>query len=348
MAHTALLERTGSLPETGTDEPARKKKWEQVALALFIAIPFAALAAAVPLIWGRGLSWRDAVIALAMYAITGHGVTVGFHRYFTHHAFKAPGWLRATFAICGMMAVQGPVIDWVAAHRRHHRFSDRVGDPHSPWRYGRSLRALTKGFAYAHLGWLLDREQTTSPQKYCPDLCRDPAVRRLSDAFPAWVALSMLAPPLAGGVWSWSWQGALSAFFWGSLVRVAVLHHVTFAINSVCHITGRTPFESKDESRNVWWLALPSMGESWHNFHHAEPLSARHGVGRFEIDTSAAVIRLLEHLHWIHDVRWPDQGVVDRRRIAARPAGRPTSRAGTSSRSRSSLAGHTAEVYRSN
>jgi len=318
MAHTVLLERAGSPPGPGTDVQGQKKRWEVVALAFFIAIPFAALVAAIPVAWGWGLSWRDAVIALTMYAITGHGVTVGFHRHFTHHAFKAPAWLRATFAVCGMMAVQGSVIDWVAAHRRHHRFSDRPGDPHSPWRYGRSLKALTKGFSYAHLGWLFDRQQTTSPEKYCPDLYHDPAIRRLSDAFPAWVALSMLVPPLAGGLWSWSWRGALTAFFWGSLVRVAVLHHVTFAINSVCHIAGRTPFESKDESRNVWWLALPSMGESWHNFHHSEPLSARHGVGRFEIDTSAAVIRLLEFLHLAQDVRWPDEAVIERHRKAVK------------------------------
>lgn len=300
----------------GTPSEALKKKtWEQVALGLFIAVPFAALVAAVPLAWGWGLSWRDLVIAVTMYAITGHGVTVGFHRHFAHHAFKAPGWLRAMLAICGMMAVQGSVIDWVAAHRRHHRFSDRAGDPHSPWRYGHTLKAVAKGFAYAHLGWLFDRQQVTSAKKFASDLCRDPSIERLSRAFPAWVALSMLLPPLVGGLWSWSWQGATTAFFWGSLVRVAALHHVTFAINSVCHLVGRAPYRARDESRNVWWLALPSMGESWHNFHHAEPSSARHGVGPFEIDTSAIVISVMERLHWIWEVRWPDQAVVARRRL---------------------------------
>jgi stearoyl-CoA desaturase (delta-9 desaturase) len=292
-----------------------KKTWEQVALALFIVVPFGAVVAAVPLAWGWGVSWRDGVIALSMYAITGHGVTVGFHRHFTHHAFKAPGWIRAVLAICGMMAIQGPVIRWVADHRRHHRFTDRDGDPHSPWRYGTSVRALAKGFMYAHLIWLFHPEQT-SDEKFAPDLCRDPTIRRLSDAFPVWVALSMLLPPIVGGLWSRSWQGALSAFFWGSLVRVAALHHVTFAINSVCHVTGRAPYRTRDESRNVWWLALLSMGESWHNFHHAEPTSARHGVGAFEIDTSAAVIRVMERLHWAQDVRWPDPGTIGRRRLA--------------------------------
>jgi stearoyl-CoA desaturase (delta-9 desaturase) len=154
-----------------------------------------------------------------------------------------------------------------------------------------------------------------SENKFAPDLCEDATLRRLSNAFPAWVALSMLIPPLVGGLWSWSWQGAVAAFFWGSLVRVAALHHVTFAINSVCHITGRTPFKTKDHSRNVWWLALPSMGESWHNFHHSEPTSARHGVGRFEIDTSAVIIRAMERLHLVCDVRWPDRETIARRRV---------------------------------
>jgi stearoyl-CoA desaturase (delta-9 desaturase) len=298
----------------GVEEPELKKLWEQVALGLFIGVPFLAVLGAIPLLWGRGLSWHDVVIAAVMYAITGHGITVGFHRHFTHHAFRAPRWLRVVLAVCGSMAIQGPVIRWVADHRKHHRFSDREGDPHSPWRYGRNFRALTKGFFYSHVGWLFDSEQT-SEQKYAPDLCRDRAINRVSKAFPAWVVASMLLPPLVGGLWAWSWQGALTAFFWGSLVRVALLHHVTFSINSICHMTGRKPYKTKDDSGNVWWLALPSMGEAWHNFHHAEPTSARHGVGRFEIDTSALVILTMEKLHWITDVRWPDASTIDRRRV---------------------------------
>lgn len=316
MNQAQVLERT--TPPVGGEaggEPVRKKMWEQVALAMFIVIPFAAVGAAIPVAWGWGLSWRDVVIAVTIYAITGHGVTVGFHRHFTHHAFSAAPWLRAVLAVCGMMAVEGPVITWVADHRRHHRFSDREGDPHSPWRYGHSSKALLKGFAYAHLGWLFDFQQTDE-KKFAPDLWNDRTIRRLSRYFPSWVALSMLVPPFVGGMWSWSWQGAATAFFWGSLVRVAVLHHVTFAINSVCHITGRAPFKTKDHSRNVWWLAIPSMGESWHNFHHSQPSSARHGVGRFEFDTSAALIRGLERLGWVRDVRWPDHATVSRRRIS--------------------------------
>jgi len=255
-----------------------------------------------------------------MYFVSGHGVTIGFHRYFTHRAFRAKRWLRVLLAVAGSMAIQGPVIQWVADHRKHHRFSDREGDPHSPWRYGDNAWALTKGFFYSHVGWLFDWEKT-SERRYAPELQADRAIRFVSSSFPLWVAVSMLIPPLVGGLWAWSWKGALTAFFWGSLVRVALLHHVTFAINSVCHIKGRRPFKTRDRSQNVWWLALPSMGESWHNFHHADPTSARHGVRRMEIDTSAALIRLMEKLRWVKDVRWPDANLVAHRRIGVEPAG---------------------------
>lgn len=297
------------------DGTRQKQMFDQVALAVFLIVPFASLVAAVPLLWGRGLGWRDVAIAVVMYAVTGHGITVGFHRHFTHHSFRAGRWLRVVLAVCGSMAIQGPIIQWVADHRRHHRFSDRDGDPHSPWRYGRGLAALTKGFFYSHIGWMFEWEQT-SQTKYAPDLCADRAVKRVSQLFPLWVTVSMLLPPLVGGLWSWSWQGAWWAFFWGSLVRVGLLYHVTFAINSVCHLSGRRPYRTKDRSGNVWWLAPLSMGESWHNFHHAEPTSARHGVGRLQLDTSAIIIRTLERLRLVSEVRWPDLAMRTRRRVA--------------------------------
>ena len=303
------------------DLAGRKTMFEQVTLSLFIVIPFLAVLAAIPIMWAWGLlTWRDATIAIVMYAITGHGVTVGFHRYFTHRAFRAKQWVRVTLAVAGSMAIQGSVIQWVSDHRKHHRFSDREGDPHSPWRYGNSVRALAKGFMYAHVGWLFDWEKT-SEKRYAPELLADKAIRRVSRTFPIWVAVSMLIPPLVGGLWSWSWMGALTAFFWGSLVRVALLHHVTFSINSVCHITGRRPFKTRDRSQNVWWLAIPSMGESWHNFHHAEPTSARPRVRFMEIDTSAIVIKAMEKLRWVQDVRWPDAAIIARRRLAAGTSG---------------------------
>lgn len=295
-------------------DPAPKGKGEQIMLALFIALPFAALVAAVPLAWGWGLSWRDLVISLVMYVLSGLGITVGFHRYFTHGSFRANRALKVGLAVAGSLAIQGPVIRWVADHRRHHAFSDREGDPHSPWRYGESVGALTKGLLFAHIGWLFDVEQT-NPRKFTPDLLKDPDVARVSRAFPALVAASLLAPALLGGLVSWSWQGALTAFFWASLVRVSLLHHVTWSINSICHAVGAHPFNSRDRSGNVWWLAVLSFGESWHNLHHADPTCARHGVLRGQVDISARMIWLFERFGWAGQVRWPKAERLGSRRV---------------------------------
>ncbi len=304
-----------SQPVAETADLVDRKSWtQQILLTVFLVLPFAAVVAAVPVAWGWGLSWRDVTIALVMYAVSGLGITVGFHRYLTHRSFAAGRPVRVALAIAGSLALESAPTQWVADHRRHHRFSDKEGDPHSPWRYGTGFRALSKGFFYSHVGWLYDWEKTDEI-KYAPELVADPDVSFISRTFSTWVAVSLLLPPLVGGLVGWSWQAAVTAFFWGSLVRICVLHHVTFAINSVCHITGRRPFRTRDHSQNVWWLALLSFGESWHNFHHAEPTSARHGVRRLEIDTSAMLIKAMEKLRWVTDVRWPDQATIARRRV---------------------------------
>jgi stearoyl-CoA desaturase (delta-9 desaturase) len=281
-----------------------QSRTEQIVLGVFIIVPFLAVVAAIPIAWGGWLSWTDVAITLVMYAISGHGVTVGFHRLFTHKSFKPSRPVKIALAIAGSMAVQGPVVRWVADHRKHHKFSDRDGDPHSPWRYGNDIKALTKGFLYAHMMWLFNPEQTPQ-RKYAPDLMKDRDIVKISRQFPLWVFISLGLPPLAGGLLTMSWQGALTAFFWGSLVRVSLLHHVTWSINSICHTIGDRPFVSRDKSANVWWLAIPSMGESWHNLHHADPTCARHGVMRGQLDTSARIIWALEKLGWVYDVRWP-------------------------------------------
>jgi stearoyl-CoA desaturase (delta-9 desaturase) len=287
---------------------------EQVLLALFVGVPFAALLVAVPLAWGRALGWSDVVITLAAYVISGLGVTVGFHRYFTHGAFKAVRPLRIALAVAGSLSIEGSIIQWVADHRRHHKYADKEGDPHSPWRFGNDWKALTKGLLYAHMGWMFAAERT-SPSRFAPDLIADHDIARVSRAFPRLVAVSLLMPPLVGGLWTMSWQGALTAFFWGSLVRVALLHHVTWSINSICHTFGKEPFEARDKSRNVAWLAILSFGESWHNLHHADPTCARHGVLRGQVDPSARVIWMLEKARWAYDVRWPtEQRLAARRR----------------------------------
>ena len=315
---TATPNRTAAPTVPGVDptESEQKRTGEQVALALFIAVPFLALLAAIPVAWGWGLGWHDVLIAVVMYAISGHGVTVGYHRHFTHGSFKAKRGLKVALAVAGSLAIEGPVVRWVADHRRHHAFSDREGDPHSPWRYGETVPALIKGLWWAHTGWLFDVEQTPRG-KYAPDLMADKDLRKVDRAFPWLVVASMLLPPLVGGLWSMSWQGALTAFFWGSLVRVALLHHVTWSINSICHTIGERPFRSRDKSGNVWWLAFLSMGESWHNLHHADPTCARHGVEKGQIDSSARIIWLFEKLGWAHDIRWPKAQRIDARRVAA-------------------------------
>jgi stearoyl-CoA desaturase (delta-9 desaturase) len=303
-------------PGGDTPQAERKGKGEQITLGLFIGVPFLALLAAIPVAWGWGLGWHDVVIAVVMYLVAGHGITVGYHRYFTHGSFKASRGLKVALAVAGSLAIEGPVVRWVADHRRHHAFSDREGDPHSPWRYGETIPALAKGFWWAHTGWLFDVEQTPR-KKYAPDLIADPDLQRVDRAFPWIVATSLLLPPVVGGLWSLSWQGALTAFFWASLVRVSLLHHVTWSINSICHTLGERPFRSRDKSGNVWWLAVLSLGESWHNLHHADPTCARHGVEKGQVDSSARVIRLFEKLGWATDVRWPQAKRIDARRLAA-------------------------------
>ena len=281
-----------------------KKPWEQTALVLFVVIPFLAVLASGFVLWGRGLGWSDVVIAVGMFAIAGHGVTVGFHRYFTHGSFKAKRPLKIALAVAGSLAVQGPVIRWVADHRCHHAFSDKPGDPHSPHEYGDGFKAQIKGLWHAHMGWLFVSEQT-SLERFAPDLLADKDLVAIHRKFPQLVAVSLIVPALLGLALTQSVGGTLTAFFWGSLVRVFVLHHVTWSINSLCHTFGNRPFKTRDKSTNFWPLAIISMGESWHNLHHADPTAARHGVDRGQLDTTARTIWFFEKCGWAYDVRWP-------------------------------------------
>ncbi|MFC7661059.1 fatty acid desaturase [Pseudonocardia benzenivorans] len=269
----------------------------------FTLLPMLALVAAVPLAWGWGLSWLDVGLAVGFYFLSGLGVTAGFHRLFTHRSFKARRGLRSGLAVAGSLAMQGDVITWVADHRRHHAFTDKAGDPHSPWLYGTTSAALAKGFFHSHLGWLFARDRTNA-ERFAPDLLADPDVARISRLFPLWTVISLLAPALIGGFATLSWWGALTAFFWAGLVRVAVLHHVTWSINSICHMIGDRPWDAPGRATNVWPLAILSMGESWHNLHHADPTCARHGIGRgqnvwrFVLDDLAArcAVVLFDHV----------------------------------------------------
>jgi stearoyl-CoA desaturase (delta-9 desaturase) len=277
---------------------------QNAVVKLFVIIPFLAVLAAAPFAWGWGLSAVDIGLAVFFYFLTLAGTTVGFHRYFTHRSFKVHRPLRIGLAIVGSMAFQGPVITWVADHRRHHAFTDKEGDPHSPWLFGTTPAAVARGLWHSHIGWMLHHERT-NPARFAPDLLADPDIVRVNRQFPGWTALSLIAPAVLGGLLSWSWWGALTAFFWAGLVRIGVLHHITWSVNSICHMIGTRPWTVRDRSTNFWPLAVATMGESWHNLHHADPTCARHGVGRGQIDMSARVIAIFERLGWAHDVRWP-------------------------------------------
>lgn len=289
---------------------------ELVTIRAFLLIPFLALVAAVPLMWGWGVGWADLTIAAVFFTVSTLGITVGYHRHFTHGAFKANRPLRIALAIMGAMAAQGSVIGWVADHRRHHAFSDRDGDPHSPWLFGTSPAALARGFWHAHMGWLFGRDRTNI-DRFAPDLAADPDIRMVDRLFPLWVSLSVLLPAVLGGVITLSWSGALTGFLWAGLARVAFQHHVTWSVNSICHMIGDRPYQSRDRSANFWPLAILSMGESWHNSHHADPTSARHGVRRGQIDISARLIWMFEKLGWATHVRWPTPQRLARLAVSA-------------------------------
>ena len=313
-------------PPVRTEQPGEppqvdiRPMYEQVLLYVFVLGPIAAVAlgAALAATTSFGPTWVDLGIAFVLYCVSGLGITCGYHRYFTHGGFKSNRALKIGLALAGSLAVQGPLIRWVADHRRHHAFTDREGDPHSPWRFGSGPRALAKGLWWSHTGWLFDREQTNK-ERYAPDLCADPDLQRVHKLFPVMTFVTFAVPMLAGGLITMSWHGALSALLWAGGVRVFLLHHVTWSINSICHVFGDRPFATREHDRasNVWPLAILSFGESWHNLHHADPTSARHGVDRGQIDLTAGLIRGFERAGWACDVRWPKADRLAKKRVSS-------------------------------
>jgi stearoyl-CoA desaturase (delta-9 desaturase) len=254
-------------------------------------------------VWNSVLHWSDVAVFIICYGLTGLGVTVGFHRHLTHRSFKAKRWLRGLLAILGSVAIEGPVISWVADHRKHHTYSDQEGDPHSPHvGHGGGLRGALKGLAHAHVGWLFIHTHRGARKRYARDLIEDPVISFVDRTFLVWVFAGFLAAFGLGYVIGGTLDAALTGLLWGAGVRMLVVHHVTYSINSLCHFFGRQRFPTDDESRNLLWLALPTFGESWHNNHHAFPTSAFHGLKRWEIDPSALVIRGLERLGLVWDV----------------------------------------------
>ncbi len=260
-----------------------------------VVLPFVATIVAIVLLWNSLVSPADLVIAAVMYLLTAVGITVGFHRLLTHRSFQTAKPTEYVFAILGSMAVQGPAISWVADHRKHHAHTDEEGDPHSPHvGVDGGARGVFSGLWHAHTGWLMSTQGRADWKRYAPDLYEDRGMRFISRHFVALVYLSLAIPALAGFLITGTLLGALTGLLWGGLVRIFFVHHVTWSVNSVCHFLGSRRFDTDDHSTNVFWLALPSLGESWHHNHHAFPRSAVHGLKRWEPDPSAFIISVLE------------------------------------------------------
>jgi stearoyl-CoA desaturase (delta-9 desaturase) len=301
------LEALSASDPSGDGPPPRVHASQKVITSAIVAGPALALGLAVWWLWGGVVNLTDVLIALALYVVTGFGITIGFHRLFTHRGFAPNRALKIVLAVAGSMAVEGSVTSWVATHRRHHMFSDQAGDPHSPHRYGSRGTALLKGLAFSHVGWLFTSD-VSSAERYAPDMLRDRDLQRIGKLFPL-LALASLAIPFGiGYAISGSWVGALMALVWAGLVRMALLHHVTWSVNSLCHTFGRRSDGTSDRSTNLWPLAVLSLGDNWHNVHHAHPAWARHGAHRGMVDPSAWMIRRFEQWGWASRVRWPVPG----------------------------------------
>ena len=290
-------------PRLDDVEPCAHETRDRIATGTITVLPFICLGIVAWQLWQSLLGWSDIVVFAIMYVVTALGITVGFHRLFTHRAFKTGPTVRAILAVLGSAAIEGPVISWVADHRKHHAFSDRPGDPHSPHvDHGVGWRGALKGLLHAHVGWLFLHTHRGRRTRYAPDLLADPVVSRIDRTFLVW-ALGGLAAAFGLGVAIGGTVGAgLTALLWGGGVRMLVVHHVTYSINSLCHFFGRQRFKTPDESRNLAWLSFFTFGEAWHNNHHAFPTSFRHGMTRWQFDPSAGVIWLLEKCGLAWDV----------------------------------------------
>lgn len=295
---------------------------------LAVVIPILGVIAAIGLLWGVAFNWLYLAILLGMYLASAVGITVGYHRLFTHKSFKTPKAIEILFAALGSMAVEGPVLQWVATHRKHHQHSDRDDDPHSPHTHGDGAWGTIRGMFHAHVGWILACKSFKSVQdgfatvpeglaRYVKDLEQDRWCRFMSKTFPLWVAIGLLIPAVLGGLLTMSWTGALLGFIWGGLVRVFLLHHVTWSINSVCHIWGTQPFDSHDHSKNNAIFGVLALGEGWHNNHHAFPTSARHGLRWWEVDASYLLILAMSKVGLASEVRVPTRARQDAKKMAA-------------------------------
>ena len=307
------------MPEPSADdvEPVLHETRDRIITGTVTVVPFLALGIVGWQVWAELLHWRDIAVFAILYLITGLGVTVGFHRLFTHRSFATKPWMRGIFAAMGSMAIEGPVISWVADHRKHHAFADQPGDPHSPHvDHGVGWRGALRGLLHAHMGWLFIHTQRGARKRYAPDLVADPVVSWVDRTFVFWALGGLGAAFGLGWLIGGTLTAALTGLLWGGAVRILVLHHVTYSINSLCHFFGRRRFDTGDESRNLAWLSFLSLGEAWHNNHHAFPTSAAHGLRWWELDLSSAVIRGLERVGLAWDVVRIDPARQQRKLLA--------------------------------
>jgi stearoyl-CoA desaturase (Delta-9 desaturase) len=294
----------------------RTSRISQVVTLVAVVVPPLGLVAAMGLLWNAAFHWVDLAIMVAMYVVCAFGTTIGFHRYFTHLGFKARTPVRATLAILGCMTMQGPLTQWVTDHRKHHALSDREGDPHSPHvGHGDGAWGAVRGFVHAHVGWMFSNLGMEQGRSYGKDLYEDRLVRTIDRLYLLWVVATLGIPFAVGYAAGGTWQRGVEAMLWGGPVRIFAYQHATFSVNSICHMFGRQDYASRDEARNNWLVALLVFGEGWHNNHHAFPASARHGHHRFQLDPSWWVIRGLERLGLVWDVKCPDADQLARRRL---------------------------------
>jgi stearoyl-CoA desaturase (delta-9 desaturase) len=305
------------LPTADDVEPVKNETADRIATGTITVLPFIALGIVGWQLWNDLLHWSDVFVFVIMYVLTGLGVTVGFHRYLTHRSFKTGKAVRAILGILGSAAIEGPVISWVADHRKHHAFADKEGDPHSPHvGHEGGWKGALQGLVHAHMGWLFIHTQRGAKKRYAPDLVKDPVISWVDRWFLAWALGGLLVAFALGYLIGGTLTAALTGLLWGGGVRMLVVHHVTYSINSLCHFFGRRRFNTDDHSRNLLWLAPFSFGESWHNNHHAFPTSASHGMSRWAVDPSWIVIRAMEAVGLVWDVVRVDPSRIEKKAAA--------------------------------
>jgi stearoyl-CoA desaturase (delta-9 desaturase) len=312
----ALALEAPPLPE----EPhVRPSIGSQVGSVIAIIVPFLGLIAAMILIWHTEFSWLNLSMFFGGYVLTTLGITIGYHRLFTHKSFKTNRAVAAILGVLGSMAVQGSILQWTSTHRRHHQHTDGPEDPHSPYAYGTSILGMLRGIVHSHFGWFFAKAPTREVMdRYVPDLLADPVVPFVSRWFGFFAVLGQLIPAAIGLAVTGSWLGALMGLIWGGLLRVFFVHHVTWSVNSVCHLWGRRPFQTHDESRNNLVMGVLALGEGWHNTHHAFPASARHGLAWWEIDVSYWIIRIMSWIGLAAEIKIPPRDRIESKRRRVR------------------------------